>query len=134
MKNSKSKKKKKKKKKNSKSLKEIHLKLFQGHRSNLTHTALLEIPHRVSESLRDLVVLFCFGSDWIREKQNSCSGGLVTQLCLTLATHGLQPARLFCPWDSPGKNTGVGCHFLLQRIFLTQELNVDILHCRQILH
>ena len=28
--------------------------------------------------------------------------------------HGLQPARLLCPWDSPGKNTGVGCHFLLQ--------------------
>jgi len=27
--------------------------------------------------------------------------------------HGLQPTRLLCPWDSPGKNTGVGCHFLL---------------------
>ena len=34
--------------------------------------------------------------------------------------NGLQPARLRCPWDSPGKNTGVGCHFLLQRIFPTQ--------------
>ena len=29
--------------------------------------------------------------------------------------HGLQPTRLLHPWDSPGKNTGVGCHFLLQR-------------------
>ena len=29
--------------------------------------------------------------------------------------HGLQPARLLCPWDFPGKNAGVGCHFLLQR-------------------
>ena len=29
-------------------------------------------------------------------------------------THRRQPARLPCPWDSPGKNTGVGCHFLLQ--------------------
>ena len=28
--------------------------------------------------------------------------------------HMLQPTRLPCPWDSPGKNTGVGCHFLLQ--------------------
>ena len=28
--------------------------------------------------------------------------------------HGLQPTRLPCPWDSPGNNTGVGCHFLLQ--------------------
>ena len=27
--------------------------------------------------------------------------------------HGRQPTRLLCPWDSPGKNTGVGCHFLL---------------------
>ena len=30
--------------------------------------------------------------------------------------HGRQPTRLPCPWDSPGKNTGVGCHFLLQRV------------------
>ena len=35
----------------------------------------------------------------------------------------LQPARLLCPWDSPGKNTGVGCHSLLQGIFPTQGLN-----------
>ena len=33
---------------------------------------------------------------------------------------GLKPARLLCPWDFPGKNIGVGCHFLLQGIFLTQ--------------
>ena len=39
----------------------------------------------------------------------------------SLQPHGLWPARLLCPWDSPGKNTGVGCHFLLQGIFLTQE-------------
>ena len=39
------------------------------------------------------------------------------------ATHGLQPSRLLCPWDFPGKNTGVGCHFLLPRIFLTQGSN-----------
>ena len=30
--------------------------------------------------------------------------------------HRRQPIRLPCPWDSPGKNTGVGCHFLLQRM------------------
>ena len=30
---------------------------------------------------------------------------------------GLQPARLLCQWDYPGKNTGVGCHFFLQGIF-----------------
>ena len=37
------------------------------------------------------------------------------------------------PWDSPGKNTGVDCHFLLQGIFLTQESNSHLLPCRQIL-
>ena len=36
--------------------------------------------------------------------------------------------------DSPSKNTGLDCHFLLQRIFLIQELNPDVLHCRQILY
>ena len=35
--------------------------------------------------------------------------------------HGLQPARLLCPWDFPGKNTGVGCHFLLQGIFPSRD-------------
>ena len=43
----------------------------------------------------------------------------VTQSCLTLHLHRLQPARLLFPWDFPGKNTGVDWHFLLQGIFLT---------------
>ena len=47
---------------------------------------------------------------------------------------GLYPTRLLCPWDSPGKNAGVGCHFLPQGIFLTQGLNLDLLQCRQILY
>ena len=43
--------------------------------------------------------------------------------------HGLQPARLLlCPWHFPGKNTGVGCHFLLQGIFPTQGSNLCLLH------
>ena len=41
----------------------------------------------------------------------------------SLQPHGLQPSRLLCPWDCPGNNTGVGCHFLLQGIFLTKESN-----------
>ena len=35
--------------------------------------------------------------------------------------HGLQPTRLLHPWDSPGKNTGVGCHFLLQCMKVESE-------------
>jgi len=45
-----------------------------------------------------------------------------------------EPTRLLCPWDSPGKNTGVGCHFLLQGIFSTQGSNPGLLHCWQILY
>ena len=51
-----------------------------------------------------------------------------------LATQGLQPTRLLCPWDSPGKNTGVCCHFLLQGIFLNQGSNPGLPHCRQTLY
>ena len=58
-----------------------------------------------------------------------------SQSCPTLLwPHGLQPARLLCPWDFPGKNTGVGCHFLLQGIFLDQGSHLCLLHCRQILY
>ena len=42
-------------------------------------------------------------------------------------TMGLQPARLFYPWASPGMNSGMGCHFLLQGIFPAQELNLHLL-------
>ena len=42
-------------------------------------------------------------------------------------TYGLYPTRLLCPWDSPGKNIGVGCHALLLGIFLTQGLNPCLL-------
>ena len=39
----------------------------------------------------------------------------VAQSCLTQRPHGLQPTRLLCPWDFPGKSTGVGWHCLLQK-------------------
>ena len=54
---------------------------------------------------------------------------LVTKLCpALLQPHELYSASLICPWDSPGKNAGVGCHFLLQGIFPTQGLNLCLLH------
>ena len=52
----------------------------------------------------------------------------------SLRPHGLQPTRLLCPWDFPGKDDGVSCHFLLQRILPTQGSNPGLLHCRQILY
>ena len=55
-------------------------------------------------------------------------GGLVTQSCPTLVTAWTVARHAVCPWDFPGRNTGVGCHFLLQGIFLTQGLNFHLLH------
>ena len=51
----------------------------------------------------------------------------------SLWPHGLQPARPLCPWLSPGKITGVGCHILLQGIFPAQGSKPGFLHCRWIL-
>ena len=46
----------------------------------------------------------------------------------SLRHHGLWTDSFLCPWDFPGKNTGVDCHFLLQGIFPTQGLNPSLLH------
>ena len=51
----------------------------------------------------------------------------VVSTSLTQRPHGLQPARLLCPRDFPGKNTGGGCHFLLQGISPTQGSNLYLL-------
>ena len=45
----------------------------------------------------------------------------------SLQPHGLQPTRLLCPWNSPGENTGVGCHVFLQGIFPIQGSNLGLL-------
>ena len=52
----------------------------------------------------------------------------------SLRSYGMQPSRLLCSWDFQGKNSRVGCHFLLQGIFLTQGLNPGFLYCRLILY
>ena len=58
-----------------------------------------------------------------------CCGCLVARSCPTLLQpRGLKPTRPLHPWDSPGKNPGVGCHFLLQGIFPTQGSNPHLLH------
>ena len=67
---------------------------------------------------------------WLLSK---CVLGLVAQSCLTLC-HPMDcsPPGSSVHGDSPGKNTGVGCHALLQGIFLIQGSNPCLLHCRQI--
>ena len=46
------------------------------------------------------------------------------QSCPTVRSHRRQPTRLLCPWDSPGKNTGVSCHFLFQCMKVKRESEV----------
>ena len=55
------------------------------------------------------------------ENPFACLCAKLLQFCLTPQPCGLWPTRLLCPWDSLGRNTGVGCHFRLQGIFLTQD-------------
>ena len=76
--------------------------------------------------------------DWLQEASycicESMSGVSQSVMSDSLPPHGLQPARLLCPWDSPGKDTGEGCHALLQGIFPNQGSNLGLLHRRQILY
>ena len=72
------------------------------------------------------VCLFFFLKILLLATEVECTRA-VFQLCPILCNHGLLPARLFCPWDSPGKNTGGGSHFLLLGIFPTQGLNLGLL-------
>ena len=60
---------------------------------------------------------------WKRENE-TCS----------VVSYSLPRNGLYRPWSSPGQNTGVGSLSLVQGIFLTQEFNQGLLHCRQILY
>ena len=53
--------------------------------------------------------------------------GMAAHSSIPALTHALLSTRLLCPWDSPGKNTRVGCHSLLQGIFLIQGLTPRLL-------
>ena len=69
-----------------------------------------------NNSLRILILQMFYHTVLCAKSLQSC-----TTLCDLM--DGLQLTRLFCPWDSPGKNTGVGGHALLQRVFPMQGLN-----------
>ena len=71
----------------------------------------------------------------VKTKENRSHVCLVTQLCPTLCNPmDWSPPGSSVHGDSPGKNTGVGCHALLQGIFPTQGSNIVLMHCRQILY
>ena len=60
----------------------------------------------------------------LRMRRNSYHAAAKSLQCLTVQPHRQQPTRLPHPWHSPGKNTGVGCHFLLQCMKVKSESEV----------
>ena len=58
----------------------------------------------------------------------TCAELLQSYLTLCDPTDPMQPTKLLCPWNSSGKNSGVGCHALLQGIFPTQGSNPCLSH------
>ena len=68
------------------------------------------------------------------EHESKCEREKSLSISNSLRPYGLKLTRFLHPWDSPDKNTGVSCHFLLRGIFLIQGLNLGLLHCRQILY
>ena len=89
----------------------------------------LIFPHKPRQSTPKFIPMsgVCFYGSGRRRAQGADreSRSVVSN---SFRRHGLQPTRLLCPQDSPGKNTGVGCHFLLQWIFLTQGWNSYLPH------
>ena len=80
----------------------------------------------------EVVVLLATSSGGFGACCECCMFRRFSRLC----DYGLRPAKLLCPRDSPGKNTGLGCHAFLQGIFPTQGMNpclLRVLHCRPIL-
>ena len=65
--------------------------------------------------------------------QYCCCCSVASVVSSSLRSRALQPTSLLCPWNSPVRNSGVGCHFLLQEIFPHEEWNLYLLNCRQIL-
>ena len=60
---------------------------------------------------------------WLRKQKGSCCW-VTSVMSDSVRPHRRQPTRLPQPWDSPGKNTGVGCHFLLQCMKVKSEREV----------
>ena len=95
-------------------------------------SAQLAANHREQTELHRVVLAaweyFCWVSQQTSMLPSKLYCSLVAKSHPTLRPHGLQPTRLLCPWVFLGKNTRVGCHFLLQGIFPTQGSNPGLPH------
>ena len=92
----------------------------------------MQMHHFIPETPNTPGVLLCstsINTAWTYFRNCVWNPNACVLRCVWLfATPWTVPARLLCPWDSPGKNTGVGCHGRLQGIFPTQGSNACFLH------
>ena len=88
--------------------------MFQHHNSGNNNKA--RFPHVVSSTQKSKLSLFCFSRVSVCVCVCVCVSHSV--MSNSLPPHGLQPAGLLYPWNSPGKNTGEGIHSLLLEIFI----------------
>ena len=110
----------------------------QEHWSGLPFPSLRNLPHSGIEPASPVSPALTGGFFTTVPPWNPICGSwpccLVTVTSDSSATPWAVATRLLCPWDFPGKNTGVGYHFLLQGIYLTQGLKPGLVHCRQTLY
>ena len=101
--------------------------MFQCHSPKSSH------PLPLPQSPKDCSIhqcLFCYlvyrviVTIFLNSIYMRCCCQVASVVSDSVRPHGLQPTRLLCPWDSPGKNTGVGCHFLLQCMKVKSESEV----------
>ena len=83
---------------------------------------------RASSPPRDWTWASCiagrFFTIWATREPYCCCCQVMSVVSDSVRPHRRQPNRLLCPWESPGKNTGVGCHFLLQCMKVKSESEV----------
>ena len=98
---------------------------------------LLDFSHPLQFVVRFLFIISRIKAVWLlsrlRRKISTTCVRVLSYVWL-FTTPWTVAHTLLCPWDSPGKSTGEGCHALLQGTFLTQGSNLCLLHCRQILY
>ena len=92
-------------------------------------TTVLEVT-KESDTTEHLTAQFDRGEPW-KLKQADTAQRAELEPRVMISVSSCLVARLLCPWDFPGEDTGVGCHFLLQGTVLTQGSNLGLLNCRR---
>ena len=88
-----------------------------------------EFQAEIAESAEALRQKLVWGIQRTEGSEESCMRDHVTSVMSdSLQPRGLQPTRLLWPWDSLGKNTGLGYHALLQEVCMTQGSNQSLMH------